>query len=222
MPHHVFVTTGRYFHKTMILVFHIPVTERWNKFINRTSAVHHPSAFLASYFISPFLQHPSFYLLSAISSPLFFYLSTVFVLEEDSDSVSGGAVFFFFLFQLHLSFILLLYVFHAGKGSSSCMQQGVCSVWSCPIRDLIVWCYSPQPRGILSLSSSLTVILFSFPITDYFILFSYTYFLNLAPKPLHTFTRTFSLFLFSAYSVEVCLHHYGRNSKHLYPDLKKM
>lgn len=64
------------------------------------------------------------------------------------------------------------------------MQQGACSVWSCPIRDLTVWCYSPQPRGILSLSSSLTVILFSFPITDYFILFSDMYFLNLAPKPL--------------------------------------
>lgn len=118
-----------------------------------------------------------------------FFLSVyrVFVLVEDFESVSGGAVFFFFLSLLHLSFILLLYIFHAGKGSSSCMQQGACSVWSCPIRDLTVWCYSPQPWGIPSSPSSLTVILFSFPITDYFILFSthiYIFFFNLAPKPM--------------------------------------
>lgn len=135
---------------------------------------YHHTSFLFSYSIHLFIYY--------LPSPHLFFLSVyrVFVLEEDSDSVSRGA----FFSLLHLSFILLLYVFHAGKGSSSCMQQAACSVWSCPIRDLTVWCYSPQPRGILSLSSSLTVILFSFPITDYFILFSDMYFLNLAPKPL--------------------------------------
>lgn len=168
--------------RQQFLFSHIHVKERWNKFINRT-AVHHPSHFFASYFISPFLQHPSFYLLSAISSPLFFPICLQSVCTRRGFPFSlWGCCFFFSL--LHLSFILFLYVFHAGKSSSSCMQQRVCSVWSCPIRDLTVWCYNPQPRGILSLSSSLTLILFSFPITDYFILFSYTYFLNLAPKPL--------------------------------------
>ena len=58
--------------------------------------------------------------------------------------------------------VLLLYVFHAGKASSSCMQQGVCSVWGCPIRDPIVWCYNPPiQRDPLSIFLSLWL-LFSF------------------------------------------------------------
>lgn len=40
------------------------------------------------------------------------------------------------------SLVPLLYVFHTGKASSSCMQQGVCSVCGCPIRDPPVWCYN--------------------------------------------------------------------------------
>lgn len=43
---------------------------------------------------------------------------------------------------LRSSLILLLYVFHTGKASSSCMQQGVCSVCGSPIRDPPVWCYN--------------------------------------------------------------------------------
>lgn len=127
---------GRYFHKT-----------------TTTSAVHHPSPFLASHFISSFLQHPSFYLLSAVSSPLF-SVCRVFVLEEDSDSVSRGIVFFFF--SLLKSFILLLHVFLAGKGSSPCMQQGACSVWSRGTVQYDVPAPSPEGSSLynpLSLSS---------------------------------------------------------------------
>lgn len=152
-----------------------------------------PPISLPSYFISLFLQHPSFYLLSAIPPPLFFLsVYRVFVLEEDSDSVSRGA----FFSLLHLSFILLLYVFHAGKrllflhaaGSVFCLEPSHKGPYGMMLQ--------PQPRGILSLSSSLTVILFSLPITDYFILFTDTYFLNLAPKPL-PYSPELSLFFCS-------------------------
>lgn len=116
-------------------------------------SLHHTS-FLLSYSIHLFIYYLP-------SPPLFFSICLQSVCTRTGFWFSLWGCCFFFLFQLHLSFILVLYVFHAGKGSSSCMQQGACSVWSCPIRDLIVWCYSPQPRGILSLSSSLTVIFLS-------------------------------------------------------------
>ncbi len=89
------------------------------------------------------------------------------------------------------SLVFLLYVFHAGKASSSCMQQGVCSVCGCPIRDPTVWCYNlPFQKDPLSIFLSLWLLfslflykmfmpLFFPPVSDYFILFSLTYFLNL-------------------------------------------
>lgn len=91
---------------------------------------------------------------------------------------------------LRSSLVLLLYVFHAGKASSSCMQQRVCSVCGCPIRDPTVWCYNLPSSGILSLSFSLSGCSFLFLSTQRscpyffsvsvcFILFSLTYFLNL-------------------------------------------
>lgn len=59
---------------------------------------------------------------------------------------------------LRSALVLPLYVFHAGKGSSSCMQQGVCSVGGCPIRDRTVWCYNlPIHRDRLSISISLSL-----------------------------------------------------------------
>lgn len=92
---------------------------------------------------------------------------------------------------LRSSLVLLLYVFHAGKASSSCMQQGVCSVCGCPIRDPTVWCYNlPFQKDPLSIFLSLWLLfslflyktfmpLFFFPVSDSFTLFSSTYFLNL-------------------------------------------
>lgn len=145
---------------------------------------------------SPFLQHPSFYLFSAISSPLLFQLSAyiVFVLAENSHFVSGGTAFFSCMFSM------------LAKVPLPACKQGVCSVCGCPIRDRTMWCYNlPIHRDPLSISLTLSLAaLFSlflqdfhalifFPISDYFILFSLTYFLNLFIWLLH-------LWLFQPYT----------------------
>lgn len=113
---------------------------------------------------------------------------------------------------LRSSLVLLLYVFHAGKASSSCMQQGVCSVCGCPIRDPTVWCYNlPIQRDPLSTILSLWLLfslsflqdvhaLIFFPVSDYFILFSLTYFLNL-------FIWLLALWHFPPYTLSCTLSH---------------
>lgn len=146
---------------------------------------------------SPFLQLPSFLLILCHLLPSSFSaicLHSVCASREFPFRLWGELRFSL----LRSSLVLLLYVFHAGKGSYSCMQQGVCSVCGCPIRDPTMWCYNlPIHKDPLSISLTLSLAaLFSlflqdfhalifFPISDYFILFSLTYFLNLFIWLLH-------------------------------------
>lgn len=93
----------------------------------------------------PSSSHFSFILFSAISSPLLSPLSLVFVLAENSHFISGEKCIFSLF---HSSLLLLLCVFHAGKASPSCVQQGACSVYGCPIRDPYSLMFqSPHPEG---------------------------------------------------------------------------
>lgn len=127
----------------------ILVTQLCNKSICLTSAKYYPllsfsSEHLSSSFppfhlciiplTSPFLQHPSFLLILCHLLPSSFSaicLHSVCASREFPFCLWGELRFSL----LRSSLVLLLYVFHAGKGSSSCMQQGVCSVCGCPIRD---------------------------------------------------------------------------------------
>ena len=89
---------------------------------------------------------------------------------------------------LRSSLVLLLYVFRAGKASSSCMQQGVCSVCGCPIRDPTVWCYNLSiQRDPLSICLSLWL-LFSLFLYEMFLpLFSFLSLTTLSPSPPFSF-----------------------------------
>lgn len=72
---------------------------------------------------SPFLQHPSFYLFSAISSPLLFQLSAyiVFVLAENSHFVSGGNCVF--LCSARLSFFSCMFSMLAKVPLPACSRE---------------------------------------------------------------------------------------------------
>lgn len=89
---------------------------------------------------------------------------------------------------LRSSLVLLLYVFHAGKASSSCMQQGVCSVCGCPIRDPTVWCYNlPIQRDPLSIVLSLWLLFSLFLYETFMPLFSFLSPTTLSSSPSLTF-----------------------------------
>lgn len=110
------------------LFSHIHVKERLNKFINRTSAVHHPSHFFASYFISPFLQHPPFYLLSAISSPLFFPICLQSVCTRRGFPFSlWGCCFFFSPCCTCLSFFSCMFSMLVKAPLPACSRECVLS-----------------------------------------------------------------------------------------------
>lgn len=105
--HHVFVIAGRYVNNEYDNS-HFVITELWNKFINGTAADTPPLSFSTNSTVIILLHTVHF----SSSIHLFLYyppaprsVYMAFVLEENSDSVSGGAAFFPAALVFHSSLV---------------------------------------------------------------------------------------------------------------------